>query len=119
MTTEELEQMRKIIREENEPIRTQLYEQGANIVRLVQGQKRLEQDQAHTNTALEAVKAGIDDVQENMATKQDVKRLEGGQEEIKVKLQDTDAKYYKKVREHGQRIDELERHEGLPNPTKH
>ncbi|SRR6266478_3415283 len=145
MTTEELEQIRKLLEAEREQTKRIVREEieaeekttrrensmgWIEISNKVDGIEnrlkdveisngRLEQGQAHTNTALDAVTAGIEDVQEQMATREDVKRLESGQEEIKVKLQDTDAKYYKKVREYGQRIDELEKLEGLPNPTKH
>ena len=89
-----------------EPLRTQLYEQGANIIRLVQGQERLEKRmdksdtaQSHIVTALEAVGSGLKDVQANTATKQDIERLEAKQEETKEELK-------------------AEMQAGLPNPDK-
>ena len=47
-TDQLLEKVEKLI----EPMRTQLYEQGANIVRVVQGQRRLEQGQPQNRGSL-------------------------------------------------------------------
>src|SRR5947209_7989483 len=101
-----------------DPIRQQLYEQGANIVRLVRGQKRLEQEQAQlmhgqtqtnttlaqTNTtlsqvktAVEALAAGQKDIRDELATKVD-----------KADIQDLRAEVIKKVKDHENRIEALE-----------
>src|SRR5258708_39990869 len=89
LNTDELKQLRQIIREENEPLVTRLdgLEQGQKNLEqgqtsLEQGQKNLEQGQAVGNTALKALGAGLQDVQEevktirndmtNLATKKDV-----------------------------------------------
>ncbi len=61
------DQLLKKIEKLIEPIRTQLYEQGANIVRVVQGQRRLEQGQAQIKTVLETLEAGQKDIRETMA----------------------------------------------------
>ena len=71
-TDQLLEKIEKLI----EPIRTQLYEQGANIVRVVQGQRRLEQGQAQIKTVLETLEAGQKDIRETMATSR-YSRLKG------------------------------------------
>ena len=106
-----LEKIGKLI----EPLRTQLYEQGANIVRLVQGQTRLEkrsdnlaQGQAQIKTALEAIKAGQEDIQEKLDTKAD-----------KADILDVKAEVVKKIKDHETRIDDLEKEVGLPHPHKH
>jgi len=99
-TDQLLEKIEKLI----EPIRTQLYEQGANIVRVVQGQRRLEQGQAQIKTVLETLEAGQKDIRETMATKADI--------------QDLKAEVVKKIKQHDKRIDALEEKEGIPNPYK-
>ena|SRR6266571_6285010 len=106
-----LEKIGKLI----EPLRTQLYEQGANIVRLVQGQKRLEkrsdnlaQGQAQIKTVLETLEAGQKDIQEKLATTPD-----------KADILDLKAEVVKKIKDHDARIDELEKEVGLPHPHKH
>ncbi len=88
-----LEQIRKVVREENEPIKKD-----------VQG---IKQAQGHTNTALEAVKAGQDDlrgevkiIRETMATKADVMRVGVKVDKIK------------------NRIEDLEDNAGIPHPDK-
>ena len=74
---------------------------------LEQGQKRLEQGQAQTNTAVTQIKtvlkvleAGQNDIRENMATKADV--------------QDIKAEQTKQKR----RIENLEENTKTPNPHK-
>ena len=99
-TDQLLEKIEKLI----EPIRTQLYEQGANIVRFVQGQRRLEQRQAQIKTVLETLEAGQKDIRETMATKADI--------------QDLKAKVVRKIKQHDKRVDALEEKEGIPNPYK-
>lgn len=78
------------------------------------GQTRLEKDvstlkdgQAHLTTAVEALKTGQDDIQENMATKEDIHRLE-------TKID----KVAKDVKGHASRLENLEEHTGTPNPHK-
>lgn len=56
-----------------------LDQQGKDIADVKQGQAR-------TDTALEAVKAGIDDIQEHMATRQDVERVEKEVDNLKKRL---------------------------------
>ena len=99
-TDQLLEKIEKLI----EPIRTQLYEQEANIVRVVQGQRRLEQGQAQIKTVLETLEAGQKDIRETMATKADI--------------QDLKAKVVRKIKQHDKRVDALEEKEGIPNPYK-
>ena len=99
-TDQLLEKNEKLI----EPIRTQLYEQGANIVRVVQGQRRLEQGQAQIKTVLETLEAGQKDIRETMATKADI--------------QDLKAEVVRKIKQHDKRVDALEEKEGIPNPYK-
>jgi len=98
------DQLLKKIEKLIEPIRTQLYEQGANIVRFVQGQRRLEQRQAQIKTVLETLEAGQKDIRETMATKADI--------------QDLKAKVVRKIKQHDKRVDALEEKEGIPNPYK-
>ena len=98
------DQLLKKIEKLIEPIRTQLYEQGANIVRVVQGQRRLEQGQAQIKTVLETLEAGQKDIRETMATKADI--------------QDLKAKVVRKIKQHDKRVDALEEKEGIPNPYK-
>jgi predicted nucleic acid-binding Zn-ribbon protein len=66
---------------------------------------KLENGQAHLTTAVEAVKAGQDDIRDTMATQADV--------------MDVGAKIDKITRNHERRIEELEHEAGLPNPHKH
>ena len=86
-TDQLLEKIEKLI----EPIRTQLYEQGANIVRVVQGQRRLEQGQAQIKTVLETLEAGQKDIRETMATKADI--------------QDLKAEVVRKIKQHDKLVD--------------
>jgi t-SNARE complex subunit (syntaxin) len=63
-----LEKIGNLIDQKLEPVKKDLQD-------VKQSQSRLDQGQAHTNTALEAVKAGQDNIRENMATKADVMNL--------------------------------------------
>ena len=90
MTKEDLEQIRQLFREENEPLK--------------QGQAKLEEGQAHLQTAIEAVKAGLDDVRDRMATEASV--------------MDQNAKLDRITRNHERRIEALEEQAGLKNPYK-
>lgn len=90
------------------PIRQQLYEQGANVVRLVQGQKRIESHQhqidtsiGQVKTAVEAVAAGQQDIREDMATKDDIHWLA------------------RKLEMQQKRVENLEEETETPNPYKH
>ncbi len=92
-----LQKIRKVVREEvkaeTEPIRQQSYENGADIGRLVQGQRRLEKEQQEQGSTLarlektqqeqgstlatiksvvEATAAGQKELQETVATRADV-----------------------------------------------
>ncbi len=102
MTTEELEQIAKLL----EPLK--------------QGQERLEQGQAQHQTALEALAAGQQDIQANMATKTFV---ETTVETAKIELKADNFTYFapiaRKIQSHDRRIDELEKDKGIPNPEKH
>lgn len=104
LSKDDLEQIGKVVDERIEPLK--------------QGQIRLEEGQAHTNTALEALAAGQKDIREQMATKHDLKRLEQGQGEIKANIQNIDAKLDKKLKKHETRLDALEEAAGIPNPHK-
>ena len=100
-----LQQIRKVVREENEPIKNKLDEQGSSIARLEQGQvqtnerlgkleagqAQLQQGQAQIITIVEATAAGQNELQNTVATKADVltvgvkvdklrKRIEGIEE---------------------------------------
>ena len=75
-------------------------EQGAAITRLEEGQIRLEQGQARTNTVLKVLEAGQNDIRENMATKADVQDSKAEQTKLK------------------RRIENLEEHTKTPNPHK-
>lgn len=85
-----LDQIRKVVREENEPIKKDLQD--------------VKQSLEHTNTALEAVAVGQKEIRETMATKADV--------------QDLKAEIVKKIKKHDDRLDALEAHTGSPNPHK-
>jgi hypothetical protein len=91
MTTEELEQIAKLL----EPIK---------------------RDLAHTNTALEALAAGQQDIRKHMATKQDV---DTAVEAAKIELKADNFTYFapiaRKVQSHERRLDNA----GIPNPDKH
>lgn len=71
---------------------------------LKQGQATLEEGQAHLKTAVEAVKAGLDDARDKMATEANVMDLGGKIDRI--------------TRNHERRIEELEELAGLKNPYK-
>lgn len=95
-----------------DPIRQQVYEQGANIVRMMQGQKRLEQRKneqgssvEHIKTAVEAIAAGQAEIKETMATKAD--------------HLDVSRKINKAINDYGERIEDLEKEAGIPHPHKH
>ena len=79
----------------------------AKVDTLATGQAQLIQGQARIHTAIEALKAGQDDIREKMATKADIHRLEQ-------KIDKVD----KHVKSHESRIDNLEDETGLPNPHK-
>ena len=79
----------------------------AKVDTLATGQAQLIQGQARIHTAIEALKAGQDDIREKMATKADIHRLEQ-------KIDKVD----KHVKSHESRIDNLEDEAGLPNPHK-
>lgn len=97
MTREDLEQIGTLIDQKLEP--------------LMQGQAqtnerlgRLEEGQAQLQTAVEAVKAGLDDVRDKMATEATV--------------MDQNAKLDRITRNHERRIEALEEQAGLTNPHK-
>ena len=68
---------------------------------LLEGQKRLEQGQARTNTVLKVLEAGQNDIREHMATKADVQDSKAEQTKLK------------------RRIENLEEQTKTPNPQKH
>src|SRR5713101_5394160 len=102
MTTEELEQIRKIIREENEPLK--------------QGQARIEnrlgnveQGQAHTTTAVEALGEGVQDIRKHMATKDGVDiAVEAAKIELKADIFASIAPMTRKVISNDRRVTALE-----------
>ena len=65
---------------------------------------KLEDGQAHLKTAIEALKAGQDDIRDKMATE--------------AVVMDLGAKVDRITRNHERRIEELETHAGLKNPYK-
>lgn len=93
MTKDDLEQIGKLIDDrldaKLEPVKRDMATKG---------------EQAHITTAIEAVKAGLDDVREKMAT-------EAG-------VMDVGAKIDRVTRNHERRIEELEKQAGLTNPFK-
>lgn len=111
--TDLLQQIRKIVQEENEPLK--------------QGQKAtnkrlstLGHGQAHLTTAVEAIGAGQQDILKRMATKQDVEATIGeARAELRTDIPAIDKKLVRKVQSHENRIDQLERDRGLSNPDKH
>ena len=95
--------------------------------------KPLLDGQAHIKTAMEALKAGQDDLRETMEqmpTKEYVRaEINSAKEELstqilaaraeaKLDILNLDVKLVKKVKQHDKRIDELEKERGLPNPNK-
>lgn len=86
-----LEQIRKVVREENEPINKRLDAQGSSIEQI--------------KTIVEATAAGQQELQETVATRADI--------------QDLKATLTKKVKDNTERIEELEKIEGIPHPHKH
>ncbi len=66
--------------------------------------KDVKQTIAHTTSAVDALKAGQDDIRDKMATKADV--------------MDLGAKIDRITKNHERRIEELEKRAGLPNPYK-
>ena len=69
---------------------------------------KLEDGQAQIITAGEAVKAGQDDIREKLETKTD-----------KADILDLKAEVVKKIKDHENRIEDLENEAGLPHPHKH
>ena len=63
----------------------------------------VKQGQAHTNTALEALAAG----------------QESTKAELKADIHDLRAEVVKKIKDHENRIGDLEKEVGLPHPHKH
>lgn len=86
------------ILQELKSINKRLDEQSSSIVRIEQGQAR-------TNTALEALAAGQEDIRVKMATKADI--------------QDLGARLDKKLKSLDRRTENLELNTGTPNPDKH
>lgn len=122
LTKDDLEQIGKVVDKRIEPVKRdmatwrELASVKKDVQSLVQGQKRLEQGQARTNTALEALKAGQDDMREKMATKQDVEAAVGeARAELKTDILTIDKKLVRKVQSHERRMDAA----GIPNPEKH
>lgn len=107
-----LEQIRKVVREEVEAeAKITRRENSLNWVSLSSKMdkvedrlKNVEISNSRLETAGEALKAGLDDIRENMATKADV--------------QDLEAKLVKKTKDHEKRIEALEEETGLPHPHK-
>ena len=71
---------------------------------LKKGQARLEDGQAHLKTAVEALKAGQDDIRDKMATE--------------AAVMDLGAKVDRITRNHERRIEELEKQANLENIHK-
>lgn len=103
LTNDDLQQIGKLI----EPIKKDLQDVKQSQAQTNGRLGKLEDGQTHLKTAIEALKAGQDDIRENMATKGDIHRLE----------QKID-KVAKDVKGHTNRIENLEEHTGTPNPHK-
>ena len=73
MTTEELNQIRQIIREENEPLK--------------QAQAQTNTAVAQIKTVLKVLEAGQNDIRENMATKADVQDIKAEQTKLKRRIE--------------------------------
>jgi chromosome segregation ATPase len=92
-----------------------------------QGLKRVEQTQAQTNTALNVIGAGHQDltkrvktIQEKTATKEDVEAtIEAAKLELKAEILISRSLHGKKIQEHERRIENLEENTHTPNPTKY
>lgn len=69
------------------------------------GQSRLEAGQARLETIVDALKAGQDDIGDTMATKADVHDLR--------------VEVVSKIKDHTNRIEDLEKEIGIPHPHKH
>ena len=107
MTTEELEQIRKIVREENEPL-----QQGQERIEKTQQEQGLElRNQggviAHLKSVVEAVAAGQHDVRKQVTTL-------SGKVATKADVQDIKTDLVKQQR----RIENLEENTKTPNPHK-
>ena len=74
-TNDLLQQIRKVVREENEPIKNKLDVQGSSIARLEQGQAQTNTSLGQIKTLAEATAAGQKELQEIVATKADVLRV--------------------------------------------
>lgn len=68
----------------------------------------MKQSQAQTNTALEILKAGQDDLREKVANLS-----------TRPEFQDFRASVGRKVQDHENRIEELEKDADIPHPHKH
>jgi len=93
-----LQQIRKVVREEvkaeTEPLHNRFNEQGSSI--------------AQIKTAVETVKAGQDDLSEKVANLP-----------TRPEFQDFQAGVGRKLRDYGNRIEELEQDANIPHPHKH
>jgi hypothetical protein len=82
----------------------------------------LEQGQERTNTALEAVRAGVEDVQakqKEQPTKQDVETtVDAAKIELKADMLMLESKVVKKIQSHERRITNIEDQEHMKNPEK-
>ncbi len=133
MTREDLEQLRQVLREENEPLEKgqarlkkaiePVYKQ---LEYVKQEQKTLGHEQAGSGTVLKTIEAGHRDMfgkMQNIPTKKEVKeivdaKVEAGTTELKAEILMLNSNVVRKVRNHERRIENLEDHIGATNPTK-
>lgn len=104
-TSDLLQQIRTIVQEETEPLKKGQVQTNERLSKLDTGQVQTNASLAQTNTVLEALKAGQDEIRDTMATQADV--------------QDVAAKLDKYQKENKDRFDNLEEHTGTSNPHKH
>ncbi len=102
-----LQQIRTIVREENEPLKQAQAQTNTRVDALATGQAQTNATLSQIKTTVEALEAGQEDIREKMATKADIHRLEH-------KIDKVD----KGVKSHESRIDNLEEDAGIPNPHK-
>ena len=92
LSKDDLKQIGKVVDERIEPIKKDLQD--------------VKQAVNHTNTAVEALAAGQQDIREKMATKQDVEAAVGeARAELKTDILTIDKKLVRKVQSHERRMD--------------
>jgi hypothetical protein len=65
-----------------------------------------------------ATKQDLEEVRTEMATKTDIEEVRNEIVDLKIEMHDIKVSLTKKVNSHEKRIDNLEKHTGIPNPDK-